>query len=204
MKSNLTKRVLLGICFALSLTLRAGAQTEATNTVVGKPACLPFIVYSDMESPSNHFTPSGWMGNTKSGKMNEGCQVRPHSGRTCIRCDYADNGEWLGVVWQDPPNDWGDVRGGWNLTGAKRLTFWARGDKGGEIVSFKFGVLGSDKRYCDSAMGGLEAVVLTRNWKQYSIDLANKDLSCIKTGFAWSLTGQGRPVVFYLDDIQFE
>ena len=45
---------------------------------------------------------------------------------------------------------------------------------------------------------------LTKDWKQYSIDLAGKDLSCIKTGFGWSLRGAGKLVTFYLDDIQYE
>ena len=204
MKLNLTKHLFPGICFALSLALRAGAQTEATNAPVSKPVRLPFVIYSDTGSSSNHYIPSGWMGNTKAAKMNEACQVQPHSGRTCIRCEYSDPGEWVGVVWQDPANDWGDAKGGWNLTGAKKLTFWVRGDKGGETVSFKFGLLGVDKKFSDSGVGGLEAVVLTRDWKQYRIDLSDKDLSCIKTGFAWTLTGQGSPVVFYLDDIAFE
>jgi hypothetical protein len=36
------------------------------------------------------------------------------------------------------------------------------------------------------------------------IDLEGKDLTRIKTGFVWTLAGQGAPVVFYLDDIRFE
>jgi hypothetical protein len=51
--------------------------------------------------------------------------------------------QWGGVVWQHPANDWGDANGGFNLTGAKKLTFWARGEKGGEKVSFEFGLLGA-------------------------------------------------------------
>jgi len=37
-----------------------------------------------------------------------------------------------------------------------------------------------------------------------SIDLSGKDLSRIKTGFVWIATGQGAPIDFYLDDIQYE
>ena len=155
---------------ALSLAPAARAEAEATKGPGGKPAKLPFVVYTEQGGASNHYVPSGWMGNAKAVKMNEGCRTQPHSGATCLRFEYQDPGEWAGVVWQDPANDWGDAPGGWNLTGAKKLTFWARGDKGGEIVTFKFGVLGPDKKYADSALGSLEAVSLTPEWKQYSID----------------------------------
>jgi hypothetical protein len=29
-------------------------------------------------------------------------------------------------------------------------------------------------------------------------------MSCIKTGFVWTVAGQGAPVVFYLDAVRFE
>jgi hypothetical protein len=50
----------------------------------------------------------------------------------------------------------------------------------------------------------MDDLKLTRSWKKYSMNLAGKDLSHIKTGFAWALDGQGRRVVFYLADIRFE
>ncbi|MBI3192170.1 MAG: hypothetical protein HYZ36_05840, partial [Pedosphaera parvula] len=55
----------------------------------------------------------------------------------------------------------------------------------------------------DTARGKLDQVVLTETWRRYSIDLRAKDLSRIKTGFAFVINGQERPVVFYLDDIQY-
>ena len=121
-----------------------------------------------------------------------------------MRVEYDAKDAWAGVVWQNPPNDWGNLPGGWDVTGAKRLTFWARGDAGGEIVSFEFGVLGKDKKFFDTGRGKLEKVSLTREWKQYSIDVAGQDLSRIKTGFVFVLAGQDRPVIFYLDAIRFE
>ena len=45
---------------------------------------------------------------------------------------------------------------------------------------------------------------LGREWKRYSIDLKDRDLTRIKTPFVWSMAGRGRPVTFYLDDIRFE
>jgi hypothetical protein len=174
------------------------------NDAAGKPATLPFYIYEDQGSAKNHYIPSGWMGNTKAIKMDDGCMIRPHGGTTCLRVEYQATTDWGGVVWQDPANDWGDQVGGWNLTGAKQLTFWARGDKGGEVVSFKFGLLGKDKPHNDSANGGLDNVTLTKEWKQYSIDLTDKNMSRIKTAFAWTTAGTTDPSMFYLDDIRFE
>lgn len=144
------------------------------------------------------------MGNAKATKMDDGCATNPHGGKTCLKFEYTATDNWSGIVWQDPVNDWGDQPGGSNLTGAKKLKFWARGEKGDEVVSFKFGILGSDKKFSDSANGEMADVKLSKEWTEYSIDLAGKDLTRIKTGFCWSLAGQVSPVVFYLDDIRFE
>jgi hypothetical protein len=188
--------VLGGLC--------ASVQTTRAEDAPAATAKLPFTVFDEKGSTNNHYIASGWMGNTQGIKLDEGCMVNPHGGNTCIRVEYSESGNWAGVVWQDPANDWGDQPGGWNLTGAKKLKFWARGDKGGEAVTFKFGVLGSDKKNFDSATGENGPVKLTKEWQEYSIDLSGKDLRRIKTGFVWTLAGQGSPVVFFLDDIRFE
>lgn len=184
----------------LALTSPLAPAADAPNT----PVKLPFVVYDEKGSPNNHFFASGWMGNPSAITADEGCTNQPHSGLTCARFEYHAPAQWGGVVWQDPANDWGDLTGGYNLTGAHKLSFWARGDHGGETVHFKFGVLGADKKFPDSATGETEDLVLTPAWKAYSMDLTGRDLSRIKTGFVWTLTGQGHPVVFYLDDIRYE
>ena len=110
----------------------------------------------------------------------------------------------IGQVWQSPPNDWGDKPGGWNITGAKRLSFWARGEQGGEVASFQLGLLGSDKKFFDSASAKREQVTLTTEWQSFQIDLSGKDLNRIKTGFAITVAGSGRPFTIYLDDVKYE
>ena len=180
------------------------SNLAADSTPNKKSEELPFTVYDDKGSDKNHYVPSGWMGNTKGIKMDEGCTARPHRGKTCLRFEYSGTGDWAGVVWQDPVNDWGEKSGGWNLTGAKKLTFWARGEAGGENPVFKFGILGADKKFPDSSGGEIDDAKLTTDWKKYSIELGGKDLTCVKTGFAWTVVGQGHAITFYLDDIQFE
>jgi len=163
---------------------------------------LPLAVYED--GKSGPWAPSGWMGTRDALTMDAACTESPHSGRTCLRFTYDEPGMWVGVAWQHPANDWGEQPGGFDLTGAKKLTFWARGLEGGEKLDFGVGLLSSDKPYPDTAKAERKGVKLKTKWKRYSIDLDDEDLSRIKTPFVWSLGGRGRPVTFYLDDIRFE
>lgn len=165
-------------------------------------AKLPLDVYSDdLAKPT--YIPSGWMGNNKAIAIEEKCAENPHSGKTCIKAEYREGTGWGGVVWQSPAGDWGDLPGGLDLTGAKTLTFWARGEDGGEKVKFGFGIISKNKKFFDSAKGETGDVILTKEWKQYTIDLSGKDLKRIKTGFYWTLGTSGKPVTFYLDDIRY-
>ena len=164
---------------------------------------LPLVIYAEGGDPSK-YTPSGWMGEVKAIRLDPACQTSPHTGKTCLRCEFAATTGWGGVAWQHPADDWGAQDGGYDLTGAKRLSFWARGEQGGEIVDFKFGVISRDQTYFDTAHGALPNTVLTSEWRRYEIPVEKQDLSRIMTGFVWSLASPGRPVVFYLDDIQWE
>ena len=75
---------------------------------------------------------------------------------------------------------------------------------GGGKIELKLGILGNDKRFHDSAAATAGTVTLATEWRQVVLPLAGKDLSCIKTGFCWVVAGQGKPVVFYLDDVRYE
>ena len=78
-----------------------------------------------------------------------------------------------------------------------------RGGRGGEKVQVAFGILGEGKRYPDSGHGSAD-FVLTRDWKEYNLDLAGKDLSKIKTGLVFTVAGNGHPQTIYFDDIQYK
>jgi hypothetical protein len=169
-----------------------------------KKATLPLIVYDEADRAKPAYAPTGWMGDVKSLKLDLAWSEKPHAGKTCIRADFKAKEGWAGVVWQSPANDWGDKPGGWDLSGAKKLTFHARGGKGSEKLAFEFGLLGKDKRYSDSAKGKLDGVTLSTEWKEFSFDLKGLDLKRIKTGFAFIVSAQGGPVTFYLDDIRFQ
>jgi len=174
---------------------------ESAPPPAARKASLPLTIYGP--GSTDPYIPSGYEGSYGDIKMDGGCTENPHSGTSCLKAQFTASSNWGGVVWQNPANNWGDQLGGYDLTGAKKLTFWARGDKGGEVVSFGFGVLNKAK-FSDSGSGKLEDVELSTDWKEYTIDLTGQDLSRILTGFYWTLGSPGQPVTFYLDDIKFE
>ena len=189
----------LAVAAVMALASFAEAQEDGLFKI--------FPVYGDAKSPDNHYTSSGWMGDFGDIKFNDKYLEKPHSGTTSIQVIYmnkaSQGARWAGIYWQNPPNNWGTRPGGYDLTGSKKLTFWARGEKGGESVSFQFGLLGKDKTFFDTAQGKVD-VKLTDAWQQYTIALEGKDLTRIKTGFACVVAATGEPIVFYLDDIVYE
>ncbi len=176
---------------------------------IGAGLSKPFHVFLDRGNPDNHYIPSGWMGDWEDLTFDDTWTTDAHNG-TCIKITYsakaAQGNKWAGMYWQHPANNWGaSATGGYDLTGATRLTFWARGEEGGEkIDTFKVG--GISGLHPDSSMSQITSVALTKEWKQYAIPLEGKDLSHIIGAFCWS-TGKDvnpRGLTMYLDDIQFE
>jgi len=194
----------VGLTLALALPLLAAKPKPAASAAKGT-----FYIYADKGARVNHFAPSGWMGDYGDIKLNDGETENPADGKTCIKVSYAAKGaqgaNWAGIFWQQPPNNWGDKPGGYDLSNMKRLTFWARGAEGGEkIAEFKVG--GITGEHGDSDSQSIGPVVLTKDWKKYTIDLADKNLSHIVGGFCWSASRDDNPNGFtlYLDEIRFE
>jgi len=220
MNRNLVLFVTIGLVVVLSTALvltGCGKKEdvvieELEETVSTKSSAANFKVfnvYTDKRSPNNHYIPAGWMGDFGDIKLNDMWMEGAHSGSTSVRIEHAPNRSqgagWIGVYWQNPANNWGSKRAGFNLTGAKKVTFWAKGEKGGEIISeFKIGGLTGE--FSDSAAAGIGPVMLTTEWKQYEIDLSGQDLSHIIGGFCFSESSDDNPegVIFYLDDIRYE
>ncbi len=168
-----------------------------------------FYVYSDKGASGNHFVPSGWMGDYGDIKLDDGWKDRPYSGTTSIKWTYSAQGkqgaQWAGAFWQNPANNWGEKLGGYDLSSYKRLTFYARGEKGGEkVAEFKIG--GITGEHGDSDGTSIGPVTLTKEWKKYTIDIDGKNMSSIIGGFAWSASRDDNPdgFVIYFDEIRFE
>jgi hypothetical protein len=174
-----------------------------------KQESMPFYIYADRSSVKNHFIPSGWMGDYGDLKIGTTSTEDPYLGTTCVKIIYngkiAQGARWVGMYWQNPANNWGSIDAGYDLSRAVKITFWARGAKGGErIEEFKMG--GIMGEYSDSDSAGIGPVILNKEWTQYSIDLKGKDLSYVIGGFCWSTNVDVNPegAVFYLDEIKYE
>lgn len=198
------RKIIFALVVALFLATPAIAQSYLEDEKIEV-----FNIYTDKNHRNNHYAPSGWMGDYGDIKLNEGSLENPHSGATCLEITYTgeklQNAGWMGIYWQNPPNNWGDQMGGYDLTGYKKLSFWARGKNGGEVIS-EFKVGGISGTYSDSDSVTVGPVTLTRDWKKYKINFEGTDLSYISGGFAMAAALRDNPNGFtiYLDDIKFE
>ena len=220
MKNNKLKILSLLVllsCFICACASSKAAKDDGASADTNKAAASEkksssfesFYIYDDFMSQKNHFAPSGWMGDFGDLKIDQSCSESPKSGKTCIKITYSAEMKqaagWAGIFWQQPANNWGEKKGGFDLTGATKLTFWAKGAKGGEkIAEFKMG--GITGEYPDSDSAAVGPIELTGKWQQYSIDLAGKDLSYIIGGFCFAASKDDNPngFVIYLDDIIYE
>lgn len=171
---------------------------------------FPFPIYTEKKYKAIYL-PSGWMGDYGDIKVNDGATEAPRSGSTCVQIIYTaerkNKAGWAGVYWQYPANNWGNKQGGYDLTGAKKLVFWAKGAKGGEtIAEFKVGGITGQTFPGDSDSASIGPIQLTNVWQKYQIDLVGKDLSNIIGGFAFSASADDNPSGFivFLDDIYFD
>ncbi|MFH1767891.1 MAG: hypothetical protein ABH858_01860 [Candidatus Omnitrophota bacterium] len=173
---------------------------------------FPFYVYADVASLDNHFIPSGWMPATAAQdlRLKVDWKENPYSGKACIKVSYKNNSgtRWAGIYWQYPANKWGEIPdAGFDLQGATKLTFWAKGEEGGEIINeFKMGGIVSGE-YIDSDSVGIGPVKLTKDWNKYEIDLRGRDLSYVIGGFCWATNidvNNPEGISFYLDEIRYE
>ncbi|MFC1546633.1 hypothetical protein ACFL4O_02830 [bacterium] len=168
-----------------------------------------FIVYEDAGRVDNNFIPTGWMGDYGDIKLTTKCFIKPKKGMTCIKIYYSAKQTqgigWAGVYWQHPAHNWGDKKEGFDLSEAKKLIFYARGDRGGEIIDI-FKVGGIKGQFPDSTESSIGPIMLTKKWKKYIINLKGKNLSHIIGGFAWVATTETNPdgMIFYLDELRFE
>ena len=195
--------------------------------VITTLACSAFIFSSYTKNEKAYFDigeffiPSGHMGCAESNPniaINPFDFTLPHSGPACIRVeitkwDNCGNIIWAGVYWQNKENNWGKESGeDFSGKGFTKVTFWAKGHKGKEVVIFGSGGTNENnklqykdsynKRYTTEGKN----VILSSQWKQYVIDLTGADLSSVIGGFFFSVEERANQegLIFYLDDIYFE
>jgi len=164
--------------------------------------------------------PAGWMSGSGAPapfiKLEAGANCA--TGASCSRFTYSPGGSWGGVYWwpltcgeSGTKEAWDRVRAGacginvleaCGFSTIYRLTFWARGEREGEVVEFKIG--GTDVSPKPGRSTG--KVSLESDWKQYEIDLEGLDLTNAIGLFLWVATDMDNPegATFYLDSVQFE
>ena len=158
------------------------------------------------------FAPCGWMGDTDNIVFDDTFQSmdsRSDETESIIRIEYkpnsTDKDKWAGIYWLLPECNWGDDPG-IDITNFSTLSFKVKGDKGGEKMEFKVG--GIEGKYFDSISPAktTDLLILTNEWKKYSIDLKNNDLSHVLGGFCWVTKSQDNQngCILYLKEIVYE
>ena len=226
--------ILLVACFSITVPVDAQAGKKAAyshlNMVMDRFHGA-FNVSQDLGAAGNHFAARCAIARNNSVAgvaFDESWTQNCLSGSTCIKNTFsAINptywGGWYfqnGVLLADdiqPRCNWGDYKeAGFNLTGATKVTFWVRGEEGGEKIEFFAGGIGRDpftgnpiKPYPDSfprmpAVG--QVITLTTEWQEYTIDLTGQDLSYVVGGFGWVANARNNPngATFYLDNIYYD
>jgi hypothetical protein len=197
--------VLLAVCMLLG----ALQAVDAAKVKAEKSGFIPFYIISEDGSTLNHFSASGWMGDVSDLSIDGRCKNKPFKGETCFKVTYTSKGPqgWAGIYWQEPANNWGTMKGGFNLTGAAKLVMYIRGDKGGErIGGFTIGGILDGKASSDSDKAVINPMVLTKEWQKVEVNLAGKNLGNIITGLSFSIGKGDNPegATFYLDEVRFE
>jgi exo-beta-1,3-glucanase (GH17 family) len=184
------------------------------------PPSSVFAIYTDAAAQGNHYFPTGWMGDAEAPgrvSLTECWPDNPHSEQTSIRVAYTREViGWAGLYWVHPAENWGDRPGGYDLTEADRLTFWARSEASA-WVKFLIGGIGypvdyrgradcghASEPYPDSVCPKIERwVQLSPTWTKHTIDLHeySRNWSKVVGGFGWVAEN---PVTFYLDDVVYE
>lgn len=166
-------------------------------------------VYTDQDAAGNHFVPSLWYNGgvnmTFSGNWTQNCRFEAN----CIKVTWngksgSDGGRWNGILFEAPLKEIRGSKGGYDLSGATKLTFWARTDEPGLNVKFLLGLP-------DDSSGEISTrfLPLQTEWTKYQIkDLASKDMTNIAGGFGFVFNDVNDPdpdgTTFYLDEIRYD
>jgi len=200
--------IMLSLLVILGFGLwHVGAQTLPPPQPIPLPGAL---------NVDKTYVPSGFMGDGKAGKkyvqINEAYKDDSKAHPTCIKVSYiAGPEQWAGMYWLNKADNWGDKPGDdFSAKSFTKITFYARGEKGGEVIEFKAGgvdATAEGKKYKDSLEVSTGKLTLDKAWKQYTIPLDKRnDLSSVIGIFCWTSNTSANPdgFVFYLDAIQYE
>jgi hypothetical protein len=195
--------------------LNKGGESPTTSLEI-KTAAAPAVRVDSVGIPAGWMTSSGGDPRPYIKLPSEPGACR--TGAECIKVVYNPGGVWGGIWWWPPacgpsgsPDAWPrftrgtcaiNLQAAGPLSSVRKLTLWARGAKGGEVVEFKVGATDTLPKPGRST----GKVTLSTEWKQYEINLEGLDTTRVAGLFAWIAADLDNPqgAVFYLDDMQFE
>jgi hypothetical protein len=177
------------------------SQRGSGDFVPGARTQLPFSVYYDHKNLP--YAPTAYMGDFQNLKVDMQNKEHARSGKESMKLYYDAAAGWYGFGLVDPAGDWGDRPGGYNLSGAKKFSFWAKASVDEVVATVGYGLIGKDKPYYDTDRQS-NRILLTNQWKKYEIDLKNTDLRCIRSGFVLYSNGIGQPFSIWIDEVMFE
>jgi len=130
-----------------------------------------------------------------------------HSPPDAWKISFESRGGFGGFCWKNRAGNEGEAAGD-NLSAAgyRRITFWAKGEKGGEVAEFRAGGLGNVKtRHRDSLDVSAGKIKLNAGWHEYSMYVIDADLSSVMTPFCVLLYREDNAdgAVVYVDDIEY-
>ena len=172
---------------------------------------------SESYSITDHYVACGWMGcgemNMNSISLHESWKKGAQSGDKCIKVTFENCEErsGSGIYWINNKGEnecnWG-TRPGNDLSPKNftTLSFWAKGEKGGERIKFGIGgVKVTNKLYKDSLDAPLFAT-LTTDWTEYTINVSKKNFSSVIGGFYWYSANTDNPngATFYIDSVELK
>jgi hypothetical protein len=187
---------------------------QASNVSKPQASCTSSFTLAAPITVDKEFNPSGWLGDGAEEKGKQYVQMfsvasekpRPGDDNNLVTKVHYRPGSigWAGVYFLWPANNWGDkpIK---KITGASKISFWAAGQKGTEIVEFKAGGI-TGKACQDSFEVSLGQIALSKEWKRYEISLRNHSPLSVVGAFAWVATGDANPggLTFYIDDIRYD
>lgn len=197
-------------------------RTPVPTTSIPSPAASQTSTPEAFIQLSTLGIPAAWM--AAPGKSPErSLSIEPGSGDCpvglgCRRFAYRSGAGWAGIGWwpancgpSGTPSAFALARQGAcgvnvlqqsRLRTVERLSFQARGERGGETILFQ---VGADDMSPMPKIGPY-SFKLSSSWQRKEIDLRDVNLSNAVALFIWVATDEDNPqgAVFYLDDIKFE
>jgi hypothetical protein len=199
----------------------ATVSVKASNTCGETSTATLIIRISNMIVALDKISvPAGWMTSgdqnpTKYISMTQittGCQSN-----LCYQFTYTPGNVYGGILWWPPSCGSSGTKDAWAKAKSDRcgiqvfkqsdvtpvkLTFWARGEKGAEVVEFMVGA--NDVKPSPAESTG--KIVLGQTWAPHEILITPDMVKDATALFMWMAAdlGNKEPITFYLDSIQYE